>query len=97
MTEEEVILWSYLKNKQTDYKFRRQVSIGKYIVDFYCPAKKLAIELDGSQHAVEKIKYDKSRTKYFKLKGIKIMRYWNDEIRQNLTGVLEDINNNLGD
>ncbi len=95
MTEEEVILWAYLKNKQIKYKFRRQVSVGKYIVDFYCPSKKLAIELDGSQHAIEKKDYDKQRTQYLRSKGIKVIRYWNDEIRYNLDGVYEDIKGHL--
>ena len=95
MTEEEVILWSYLKNKQMGYKFRRQVSIGRYIVDFYCPTRKLVIELDGSQHAIERNGYDKQRTQYLESKGIKVIRYWNDEIRYNLNGVCEDIKGHL--
>jgi len=46
-TPQEIILWSKIRRKQLNYKFRRQHSIGKYIVDFYCPKKKLIIELDG--------------------------------------------------
>ena len=54
MPEAEVILWSRLKNKQlAETKFRRQYSVGKYVVDFYCAEKKLAIELDGESHFVE--------------------------------------------
>jgi very-short-patch-repair endonuclease len=49
-TPQEIILWSRLKRKQLGYKFRRQQSFGKYIVDFYCPLKNLVIELDGWQH-----------------------------------------------
>ena len=52
-TPQEVIIWSRLKNSQLDYKFRRQHSIGKYIVDFYCPQIKLAIEVEGDSHFTE--------------------------------------------
>jgi very-short-patch-repair endonuclease len=98
MTEEEVILWSFLKNKQLGYKFRRQAGIGKYIVDFYCPGKGLIIELDGGQHNEDKnLNYDKERDEYLRTQELKIIRIWNNEIRKNLSGVLEEIKYQLKD
>lgn len=93
MTEEELILWSKLKGKQLEgKKFRRQHSIGNYIVDFYCPENKLAIELDGGQHFEDEQEiYDKIRTKYLNDFGIQVLRFTNLEIRKNLTGILEEI------
>ncbi len=66
-TSAEAILWTYLKQKQLEgRKFRRQQSIGHYIVDFYCPAEKLVIELDGADHFWEEgIQHDFNRTEYF--------------------------------
>ena len=61
MTEEEVILWSVLQNNKCGYKFRRQHSIGRFIADFFCPVKRLIIELDGGQHLDNK-EYDEERT-----------------------------------
>ena len=77
----EIILWSYLKGKQLQgYKFRRQHSIGNYIVDFYCTELKLAIELDGEQHSEERnVEYDKIRTEYLNSLGVKVLRYCQPE------------------
>jgi len=93
MTEPENLLWSRLKKKQfAAYKFRRQYSIGPYIVDFYCPKLKLVIEIDGSQHLEkENIDYDQSRTAYFETMNIKVIRFWNNEVMNNLEGVHQDI------
>ena len=66
-TPEEILLWLRLKNSQTGFKFRRQHSIGGYIADFYCPSKKLIIEIDGPQHLKNK-EYDKIRSDYNVLK-----------------------------
>ena len=75
----EIILWSYLKNKQLQgYKFRRQHSISNYIVDFYCPKLRLVIELDGEQHSNKKnIKYDKKRTSYLNSQDIQFVLCYN--------------------
>lgn len=94
-TEEEIILWTQLKNNQLNYKFRRQSSFNKYIVDFYCPSKKLVIEIDGSQHLRDNLNYDNERTKYLGSLGLKVLRIWNNDIRYNLAGVLEEIRHNL--
>jgi very-short-patch-repair endonuclease len=88
ITPQEVILWSRIKRNQLGYKFRRQHSIGKYIVDFYCPEKKLIIELDGSQHIEKQKEYDKQRDKYLKNLGFAILRFWDNDINNNLNGAL---------
>lgn len=89
MTPQEIILWSRLRREQLGCKFRRQHAIGNYIVDFYCPRKKLIVELDGWQHTREKdIKYDAKRTQYFEMLGLKVLRFWNNEINNNLEGVI---------
>ncbi|MEO6728392.1 MAG: endonuclease domain-containing protein [Candidatus Dojkabacteria bacterium] len=92
-TEAEVILWSKLKNKQlASCKFIRQYSIDNYILDFYCPLKKLGIELDGSQHSeVDAQAYDNLRTIHLESYGIKILRFWNSDIKNNLNKVLTTI------
>lgn len=93
MTDPEMLLWSRIKNQQLDgHKFRRQYSIGPYIVDFYCPRLKLVIEIDGGQHAErENEEYDRSRTDYFKSMNIKVVRFWNNEVLNNLDGVYQNI------
>ncbi len=93
MTDAELLFWSKIKNKQLcAYKFRRQYSIGPFIVDFYCPKLKLVIEIDGSQHAkLDIINYDSSRTAYFQSMNIKVIRYWNHEIMNNIEGVYIDL------
>jgi very-short-patch-repair endonuclease len=92
-TPQEIILWSRLRNNQLGYKFRRQHSIGKYIVDFYCPEKRLIIEIDGSQHIDSE--YDKERDRYLKNLGFKVLRFWDNDINNNLAGVLLKIIENL--
>ena len=64
ITPQEKILWQKLRNSSLGYRFRRQHSIGNFIADFYCATKKLAIELDGSQH-LDNTEYDQERTNYF--------------------------------
>lgn len=92
LTSAEARLWLYLKNNQLGYKFRRQHSFNYYILDFYCPAKKLAIELDGSPHDTEAgYEKDQQRTKYLESNGIKVIRFLNKDIIQNLEGVLAEI------
>jgi very-short-patch-repair endonuclease len=73
-------------------KFFRQYSVGVYIVDFYSPLLKLAIEIDGGQHAEkENKKYDEMRSAYLKGQGIEVMRFWNNEVMQNIEEVLYKI------
>jgi very-short-patch-repair endonuclease len=89
-TPQEIILWSKLRNNQTEYKWKRQVSIGPYVTDFYCWKKLLVIEIDGSQH-LDNQEYDKEREKYFLDLGIKTIRFWNNEINTNIDEVLKII------
>jgi len=86
-TKAEKILWEALRNKKLGVKFRRQHPIDKFILDFYAPEIKLGIELDGFSHK-ENTEYDKLRTEYLKSKGIKIIRFWNSEIENNLKEVI---------
>lgn len=89
-TDAERILWSHIRNKQLlGVKFKRQVPIGKYIVDFLSVQEKLIIEIDGGQHNEERNNQkDTERTKYLE-SGYKVIRFWNNEIVENLNGVLE--------
>jgi very-short-patch-repair endonuclease len=87
-TPQEIVLWSKLRNNQTKNKWKRQVSIGPYIADFYCWKKLLVIELDGSQHLDNK-EYDQEREKYFSELGIRTLRFWNNEIKTNISGVMK--------
>jgi len=77
--------------------FRRQVVIGPYIADFACMAAKLVIEVDGSHHGDEEnLQRDVTRTKWLQTEGYKVLRYWNNDIFQNIDGVLSDIHASLG-
>ena len=93
MTKEELKLWNILKNRQLfNLKFRRQVPIGNYIIDFLCLEKNLIIELDGGQHnKPENVEYDNERTNYLNNLGYKVIRFWNDEVWNNFEGVIERI------
>jgi very-short-patch-repair endonuclease len=95
LTPEEAILWNLLKNNKLNYKFRRQHSTGNFVIDFYCATKRLAIELDGSQH-LDNIEHDQERTNYLENLGIKVIRFWNGDIKNNLDGVLMKIKEKLG-
>jgi very-short-patch-repair endonuclease len=95
ITPEEQILWYKLKNKALGFKFRRQHSIGNFIADFYCFEKKLVIELDGSQH-LDNQEHDQERTNYLESLDIKVIRFWNGDIKNNLDGVLMKIKEELG-
>ena len=97
MTEEEVILWSRLKNRQVcGCKFRRQYGVGPFVVDFYCPEKKLAIEVDGGGHFEdEAIIQDRKRQAYIEKYGIRFLRITNLDVRKNLGGVLIAVEDQL--
>jgi len=92
-TPEELIFWAHVKNRKFHgYKFRRQYSIGNYVADFYCPELKLVVEIDGGQHyEKENIKKDLLRTEYFDSLGIKVRRYINIDIKNNLVSVMDDL------
>ena len=87
----EVLLWKLLRNRSiAGAKFRRQYPAGRYILDFYCDEKKLAIELDGSQHA-DQGEYDQQRDAYLHTLGIRVLRFWNNQMLQETEAVLEVI------
>ena len=93
-TVAERLLWRHLRAKQVEgYKFRRQEPIGNYVVDFVCFEKRMIIEVDGSQHQIEKDK-DTKRDKWFKEQGFRILRFWNNEVINNTDGVLTVIREN---
>lgn len=96
MTAAEELLWGYLKGKQLGVKFRRQHPLGIYIADFYCHQYKLVIELDGSIHKVATIAInDLERQANLERDDIKVLRFTNDQIFNNLNKVLEDINTQI--
>ncbi|HSI40500.1 MAG TPA: endonuclease domain-containing protein [Xanthobacteraceae bacterium] len=88
-TDAEQRLWAYLRNRQLGgWKFRRQVPVGCYVVDFLCPDAKLAVELDGGQHSTET---DAERTRIIEADGYLVIRFWNNEVNENIEGVLARI------
>ena len=93
MTPQERKLWGVIRNRQFyGYRFLRQYVIDIYIVDFICREKKLIIEIDGGQHNEPKnLEYDKQRSLYLESKGYRIIRFWNNEIDNNLTGVYQQL------
>ena len=97
MTKAEIYLWRELKNKKIlMMRFLRQYGVGIYIVDFYCPKARLAVEVDGGTHITEEdIQYDKNRQSEIESLGIKFLRFTNDEIYNDLLNVLETIKNKL--
>jgi len=94
-TQAEHLLWRNLRARQLDgVKFRRQVPVGNYIVDFVSFEKKIVIELDGGQHA-ETTARDAARDAWLQGRGYKVLRFWDNEIFQNMEGVLEVIRKNV--
>lgn len=94
-TEAENILWQAIRNRQINsLKFHRQYSVGPYILDFFCPEIRLAIELDGDQHK-DAVEYDKERESFLKDKDIRTIRFWNNDILKDLKSVLSTIKENI--
>jgi len=90
-TDVEQILWQRLRSRQLlNCKFRRQVPFHPYIVDFVCLERFLIIELDGSQHQ-EQQDYDHKRSAFLNQQGYTVLRFWNNEVIENIEGVLEKI------
>lgn len=98
MTDAERRLWSKIRRKQLKgCQFYRQKNIGDYIVDFYCPAAKLIVELDGGQHYSEKYREkDEARDKFLSGLGFKVLRFSNSDALKNIEGVVEEIYKHLG-
>ncbi len=90
-TPAEDALWKVLRKKNLEkFKFRRQHPMGNYIVDFYCPEKKLVIEVDGGQHS-EQENQDAERSCFLESRGCHVIRFWNNEVMENISGVVEVI------
>jgi very-short-patch-repair endonuclease len=96
-TPAEAVLWKSLQSRQIIGKrFRRQHSIGRYVVDFYCPESRLIVELDGDYHFSPTIEgYEEERTRFLETLGLRVLRFENRDVLENLEGVLETIKNNL--
>lgn len=92
-TDSERKLWQALrKNQILGYKFTRQYGVGKYVLDFYCPAARVAIELDGSQHMeAENQAYDRDRADFINSQKIKVIRFWDNDVFNNLPGIIDII------
>jgi very-short-patch-repair endonuclease len=94
MTDAELRMWYHLRaGRFLGLKFRRQVPLGNYIVDFICPSALLIVELDGGQHA-ERIAQDEERSRWLQGQGYRVIRFWNSDVLGNLEGVLQEIEAN---
>lgn len=93
LTAAEAALWRLLKGRQLEgRKFRRQHSVGKYVLDFYCPAERLAIELDGEHHfTAQGLAYDEERTQYLNDLKIEVIRFENQQVFQSPDGVVAEV------
>ncbi len=98
LTQQERKLWNIIKNKQFyGYKFLRQYPIEPYIVDFVCREKKIIIEIDGGQHNEPwEVEYDKKRSLFLASRGFKVVRFWNNEIDNNIEGVYKTLQKEFG-
>jgi|SRR5215204_1743961 len=94
-TEAERRMWRLLRGRRlADFKFRRQETIGSYIVDFVCYDRRLVIEIDGGQHAENA--YDGRRDAWFRDRGYTVLRFWNADVMSNSEGVQHAIATKLG-
>jgi very-short-patch-repair endonuclease len=93
LSKAEAILWNHLSRKQMlGYKFRRQYSVDQYVIDFYCPRLKLAIEIDGDSHFVSRAdERDKARQEHIKAYGFRFLRFTNEDVYKNIDGVCQNI------
>jgi len=90
-TEAERVMWFRLRAKLfVGLKFKRQVPLGNFIVDFVCMELGLIVELDGGQHG-EQLNYDRQRTGWLEMQGFTVLRYWNNQVMAELEAVLESL------
>ena len=99
MTDVERALWNVLRGRQLEtYKFRRQHPIGPYVLDFFCEQVGLAIELDGDQHGdPSNIRKDEARTAWLNAYGVRVIRFWNEDLRSDIDPALDLILDALRD
>ena len=97
MSDEERVLWMLLRDRRfAGFKFRKQVPLGDYVVDFVCFGSKLILELDGAQHAEpEQAKFDAERTQYLEAAGFRVARIWRGDLFKDREGAMELIWNAL--
>jgi len=90
-------LWSVVRGRGiAGLRFFRQYGVGSYVLDFYCPERKLAVEVDGGQHAdLHSEQHDADRERYLRQLGILVIRFWNNDVLQNTEGVVERIRGEL--
>lgn len=93
MTEQEIDLWLRIRRKQVDgHRFRRQFSVGSYVLDFYCPELRLAIEVDGESHSKPTAReYDREREEQLQQLGLTVLRFKNSEVENNISEVIGKI------
>ena len=93
----EVLLWAHIKGGALGAKFRRQYGIGSYVVDFYCPSQRLAIEVDGEHHteSPEVIEKDRERQRYIEAQNIRVLRFTSKEVNEQRETVLNEIMRHL--
>jgi len=89
MTDAERRLWSRLRDRQLGVSFRRQAPLEKYVLDFVCFSERLAVEVDGGQHADSAA--DRIRDEWMKGQGFRTLRFWNNDVLENTDGVVEAI------
>lgn len=93
-TETEKLLWEELRGSKLGYKFKRQHSVGGYIPDFFCPVKRLVVEIDGGIH-IQQREYDKNRDKFFNELGYTVLRFKTLEVENKIKEVVEKIKHKL--
>ena len=98
LTPHEQKFWNIIRNRKFyGYRFLRQYVLGDYIVDFICRKKKIIIEIDGGQHNAENnINYDDKRTQFLNSAGYKVIRFWNNEIDNDIEGVYLKLKSEMG-
>ena len=90
-TKAERVLWTHLRDRQlAGHKFRRQVPLGSYVVDFVCFERRLVIEIDGGHHG-EQADHDRERSEWLESQGFQVLRFWNNEVLGQLDGVTQAI------
>jgi len=94
-TAAEQLLWAQLRRKRVGPRFRRQHAIGPFVVDFYCPSARLAIEIDGERHDA-KHAYDQRRSDWLERYGVRVIRFTNQDVNENLEGVVRTIEELVG-